>query len=399
MNIPLDLAALQSRITALETLLRVTRELTAELDHKALLTKILSAAMEVSQSTAGSVLLYDAAAQTLVFRVVVGGGGDALKDTQMPVTEGIAGEAFSKQRAVVVDDAESDPHYFAPPASSVGMRIRQLIAVPLTAQGRPLGVLEVLNKRTDENYTDDDVELLMAFAAQSGIALENARLYGQVLSERDRILAVEAAVRHELARELHDGPVQLLSVLVMQARLVRETAKFQPGHVPTEILPLEATASKALYQTRNIMFDLRPLILEEQGLGPALEQYVLRMRMVEPFRVHLEAATLHTRFQPKEEAALFSILQEAVNNAKKHAKPANLWIDAREQGAALEIVVQDDGRGFDVNQVQSEYAARGSLGLLNMRERAEMVNGMLDISSRPNEGTRVKLTVPLPQSG
>lgn len=397
MNHSFDPVALQARITALETLLRVTRELTAELDHEVLLTKILRAAMEVSQSSAGSLLLYDASAQTLVFRVVVGGGGDALKDTRMPVSEGIAGEAFSKQRAVVVADAESDPRYFAPPASSVGMRIRQLIAVPLTAQGHPLGVLEVLNKHTDETYTDDDVELLMAFAAQSAIALENARLYGQVLSERDRILAVEAAVRHELARELHDGPVQLLSVLSMQARLVRDEAKVDPARIPADIVAVEATASKALYQIRNIMFDLRPLILEERGLGPALEQYILRMRMVEPFRIHLEAATLKTRFQTKAETAIFSIVQEAVNNAKIHANPSNLWIDAREERDTLEILVLDDGRGFDVGEIRAAYATRGSLGLLNMRERAELVNGVLDIASQPNQGTRVKLTVPLPQ--
>lgn len=384
-----------ARVAALETLLQVTRELTAELEHEALLTKILRAAMRVSRSSAGSLLLRDAAADALVFRVVVGGGGGALKDTRVPLTQGIAGEAFSLQRAVVVDDAETDPRYFRAPARSVGLQIHQLLAVPLSAQGRALGVLEVMNQEQGEKYTAADVELLMAFAAQSAIALENARLYSELLQERDRILAVEAAVRHELARDLHDGPAQMLAVLVMQTRLARDLAKQDPLRLAEETLSLEATASKALYQTRNILFDLRPLILEQQGLRPALEQYALRLRMVEPFAVHLDAATCRTRFEPKREAAIFAIAQEAVNNAKKHAQPKNIWIDAREDETVLELAVRDDGPGFDVKEIQATYGTRGSLGLLNMRERAAIVNGALQITSAPQQGTRVLLTVPL----
>ncbi len=398
MNVSAEHAALAARVAALETLLRVTGELTAELDHETLLTKILRAAMQVSDSRAGSLLLYDAEVKALVFRVVVGGGGDALKGTPVPVTQGIAGEAFSRQRAVKVDDAETDARYFRAPAGSVGLQIRQLLAVPLTVQSRALGVLEVMNKRADTSYSADEVELLMAFAAQSAIALENARLYGSVLQERDRILAVEAGVRHELARDLHDGPAQMLAALVMQTRLVRDAARQDPARVLTEIEPLEATASKALYQTRNIMFDLRPLILKAQGLRPALEQYVLRLRMVEPFQIFLAIENLDARLPSKHEAAIFSIVQEAVGNAKKHAKPAKVWIQARQTATHVEIEVRDDGRGFDVPQVQAAYSARGSLGLLNMRERAEMVNGVLEIASAPQQGTRVQLRVPLPRA-
>ncbi len=386
--------SLRARITALETLLNVTRELTAELDHQKLLEKILRAAMQVSHSSAGSLLLFDARAQALVFRVVVGGGGDALIDTQVPVTQGIAGEAFSQQRAVIVTDAEQDPRYFRAPATSVGMEIHQLVAVPLTAQGQRLGVLEVMNKENGAPYSSDDEELMMAFAAQSAVALENARLYGEILQERDRILAVEAAVRHELARDLHDGPAQLLSALVVETRYLRDLLKTDPEKMPNEVVELEATATKALYQTRNILFDLRPLILEQRGLRAAFEQYVLRLRMVGETKIHLDVATLHSRLEPKREAAIFSIVQEAVNNAKKHANPANLWITAHEDEHQIKIVVRDDGKGFDVLEIQSTYGTRGSLGLLNMQERAELAIGTLLIESQPNQGTTVTLTVP-----
>jgi signal transduction histidine kinase len=121
----------------------------------------------------------------------------------------------------------------------------------------------------------------------------------------------------------------------------------------------------------------------------------MRLRMVEPFKITLNADTLKTRFEPKVEAAIFSIVQEAVNNAKKHANAAHLEIDALENGNALTITVRDDGRGFDVTQTQSNYGARGSLGLLNMRERAEIAHGKLEIDSELNRGTSVSLTMPL----
>lgn len=387
-------AALHARINALQTLQNVARELTAELDLSTLLAKILRAAMDVSHSTAGSLFLYDAATHELVFKVIVGGGGDALRDTRIPADRGIAGQSFVQQRAILVASAQADPRYFSAPADSVGLVIRQLLAVPLVYQGKAIGVLEVMNRDSGAEYTNDDADLLMAFAAQSAIAIENARLYGQVLEERDRILAVEAAVRHELARDLHDGPAQMLSVLIMELRYLRELAGRDVNKLMTEFVNLEAVAQKAMYQTRNILFDLRPLILEHQGLGPALEQYVLRLRMIEPFKIALTADTLKTRYEPKVEAAIFSIVQEAVNNAKKHARAGHLEINAVENEQGLTIVVRDDGLGFDVTRTQASYGERGSLGLLNMKERAEIARAKLDIVSEKEKGTTVTLSRP-----
>lgn len=392
---PSERAQLHARIRALETLQTIARELTAELDLDALLQKILRAAMHVSRSTAGSLFLYDAATHELVFKVIVGGGGDALKETRIPADRGLAGESFIQQRVIHVENAETDPRYFSAPAVSVGLFVRQLLAVPLLAQARAIGVLEVMNKDTGDPYTENEIELLTAFASQSAIAIENARLYGQVLDERDRILAVEAAVRHELARDLHDGPAQMLAALIMEIRFLRELAQRDPNKLMTEFLNLEAVAQKAMYQTRNILFDLRPLILEQQGLGPALEQYVMRLRMVEPFKITLNAETLKMRFEPKVEAAIFSIVQEAVNNAKKHSGATHLEIDAIENGNGLTITVRDDGRGFDVTQTQANYGQRGSLGLLNMKERAEIARGKLEIDSEKEKGTTVRLSLPL----
>ena len=98
------------------------------------------------------------------------------------------------------------------------------------------------------------------------------------------------------------------------------------------------------------------------------------------------------------EAALFSIIQEAVNNARKHAHPKNIWITAQRQGERMVLSVRDDGRGFDLAEVEQTYAQRGNLGLLNMKERAEIAQANLHLTSQPGEGTTVTLSVPLPSA-
>jgi signal transduction histidine kinase len=126
---------------------------------------------------------------------------------------------------------------------------------------------------------------------------------------------------------------------------------------------------------------------------------VQRQREGEGLNVHLDTDGFSARLPRQAEAAIFSIVQEAVNNARKHAEAKNVWIVTREQNNFLTITVQDDGRGFDVGSVEGEYAKRGSLGLLNMRERAEIANAKLTIASQVGKGTLISLVLPIEDGG
>jgi signal transduction histidine kinase len=390
-----QVARLKARVAGLRALQDVARDLTAELDLDRLLHKILRAAVNVMGCTAGSLLLCDPATSDLVFEVVEGGGGDSLEKTRIRSDQGIAGYAFTQRQPIVVEDAMQDERYYAEVARRYNLQIHRLIAVPLIAKGSAIGVLEIMNRTTRESFSEDDRELLLAFASQSAIAIENARLYQSLVRERDRILAVEASVRQEIARDLHDGPAQILSAIIMSVRLMRELIDRSPERLGDELLHWEALGQKALYQVRNLLFDLRPVILETHGLGPALEAYADRMRLVEPFSLSVDVHSLTTRFKPNVESAIFSIVQEAVNNAKTHAAPSRLWITGLEDGSMLKITVRDDGRGFDLARVEETYAERNSFGLLNMRERAEIAHGRLEIQSKQGRGTLVTLIVPV----
>lgn len=389
-----QVARLEQQVTALKALQEAARSLSSELNLNQLLSRILASAVDVMHATAGSLLLYDPSTDELVFEVVQGGGGDALRHKRIRTDQGIAGAVFSGRQPTVVQNVEQDARFLSGFDANFGFRTASLIAAPLIHKGTPTGVIEVLNKESGDGFNHEDEDLLLAFAAQSAVAIENARLYQQVVGERDRILAVEEQVRRELARDLHDGPSQLISAVIMGLRFLREVIERKPERAAEELTELEQLATQSLHQVRNMLFDLRPLLLETQGLRAALEAYVERQHERE-LQFHFDADSFTARYSPKAEAAIFSIVQEAVANAKRHAAARNIWIATIQQSSHLTVTIRDDGCGFDVKGVEDAYGQRGSLGLLNMRERAEVANARLVIDSGSGQGTLVTLAVPL----
>ncbi len=394
-----QITQMAKRVDRLLALQNIASEVASELDLTRLLHKILRAAITVMNCNAGSLLLYDPATSELVFEVVEGGGGAALEKTRIPCDQGIVGAAFTRLTPVIVENAQTDERHLGEVASRFGMQAQNLIAVPLIAKSGPIGVVEAMNKLSNDPFSQEDQDLFLAFASQSAVAIENARLYQSVIRERDRVLNLETGVRREVARNLHDGPAQMLTAMVMTVRFLREAMEHAPERAGDEMIQLEALAQKALYQVRNILFDLRPIVLENNGLGPALQAYVERLRLVEPFNIELTTWGLHTRFKSNVESAIFMIVQEAVVNAKKHASPHTIWIDANEGKGFLTISIRDDGAGFDVDAGEAASLKRNSFGILTMRERAELAQGTVKIDSTPGKGTVVTVRVPLPPNG
>lgn len=149
-----------------------------------------------------------------------------------------------------------------------------------------------------------------------------------------------------------------------------------------------------------MLFTLRPLILETQGLQAALEQYVNKLAETDTISIHLETTPQADQALDREvQGVIFYIIEEAIGNARKHAQSQNVWVRLHLQDHdALVAEVEDNGVGFDVEAVQTTYDERGSLGLINMYERAELVDGQLTISSAPAGGTQIRLIVPLKRS-
>jgi len=388
--------ALSQQLVGLRLLQYVAQDLVSELDVDRLLKRILRSAINAVEGQAGALLLLEPGSQDLVFAVVEGGGGQELEGRRMAGDQGVAGGVVSNQQPVVVPDATTDVRFFSQIPQDVNFVVRSLICAPLSTRDGVIGALQVLNKtRGGASFQEDDLDILVSFAAQSATAIENARLYQELKWERDRLVAMEEEVRRRLARDLHDGPAQLLASAVNNVEFLQKLAEREPEHVARELGSLRPLIEKALRQVRTLLFDLRPVILETQGLVPALESYVEQQQALNRMTYHLEVYHFAGRLAPAAERAIFAIVQEAVGNVRKHAWAENVWIAVAEREDQLLVGVRDDGLGFDAVSLRADYDQRGSLGMLNMRERAREIGGRLALRSQPGKGTSITLTVSL----
>jgi len=307
---------------------------------------------------------------------------------------GVLAEALTAAELVVTDNPAGDPE--------LGQLImmhscRQAIVVPLRAGFESFGAVVFGSPRAN-TYTADHQDLLVAICNQAIVALQNAQLYQSLTEEKERIVNVEEDARKKLARDLHDGPTQSIAAIAMRlnyAQVLLEREK-DLQQTTEELARIEELARRTTKEIRHMLFTLRPLILETQGLRAALEQYISKIVETHPTPIHLEA-TLEAdqSLDRNTQGVIFYILEEAIGNARKHAEAENIWVRLSTKKKTFIAEVEDDGCGFDVEAVQTSYDERGSLGMINMHERAELVNGKLTIASAIGKGTRVTLTVRL----
>jgi signal transduction histidine kinase len=385
----------EERIDALSALQDLARSLSSELNLDPLLQTVLRSAVDVVDATAGSLLLLDASTDELAFEVIVGGGGDALEKRRIRRDQGIAGWVATHREPVMVADATKDERFYPGIDRFSSFKTHSMLCVPLLLKGEVIGVLQVLNKKSGQPFDKPDLDIMSIFASQSAAAIQNARLYETVREERDRILMVEEDVRRRLARDLHDSLAQLLAAALMNVRFMREQVAKQRVLPESDLTLLERVMSKALYQVRTMLFDLRPVILETEGLIAALETYAKRLRQEGTGKLHVTVDQNLGRLPPKIETTVYSIVREALNNVRRHARAANVWLKVCRDNDCLLVTVEDDGRGFDVKAVEASYGERGSIGLLSMRERAETMGGTWSLVSTVGQGTAVRLSVPL----
>jgi signal transduction histidine kinase len=271
---------------------------------------------------------------------------------------------------------------------------------PTLPQARALGVMAMWSDEPGA-FTERDLWLLSAIATQAAIALRNVRLYESLLAERDRVVEAEKQARQALARDLHDGPTQLVSAIMMHLELCKLILEQNPAQLPEELAATQHLARQAVDNIRTLLFELRPLALEMQGLAAALQVFLdYRQKEIHgATRLSLAIKTDNsdeevTRQEEKVEAAIFAIVQEAVNNALKHAEARQVEVELGETATTIYAIVRDDGRGFEIDQVMRHYERRGSLGMINLRERAELIGGELSLHSVLGKGTQVAISVP-----
>ncbi len=301
----------------------------------------------------------------------------------LPRTHGMLGAMLSDPRPFRTDDITKDPRFrgWWPDAHPL---MRSFLGVPIVAKGDIIGAFYLTEKQGAREFDENDERLISVLAAHAAIAIENARLF-----EASRELSV-IEERNRLARELHDSMTQNLFSLALTAEAASELVHADPARAEAEIDRIRALARDTQAELRSLIFELRPPQLEADGLvatiGKDLEVHG---------RAHGLKAGLRVQGTPEldstVEVELYRIVQEALNNALRHAQADTVEVDVDARDGLVTIIVRDDGVGFDPG---ARAIRERRLGLTSMRERAERLGGTFRVESSPGAGTTVSVEVP-----
>jgi PAS domain S-box-containing protein len=295
--------------------------------------------------------------------------------------DGLAGRVIAQNRPLVVSDLAADRRLAWTTQQG---RAHTYVGVPMRARGRTLGVLSVLGA-PGQAFSIEDVALLGSIADHAAVAVENDRLHEQ--AERAAVIQE----RERLARDLHDSVTQALYSLTLLTEACREWV--HQGNMERAegyAARTSEVARLALKEMRMMVYELRPMALQEEGIARVLRQ---RLESVEE-RVGIEARLAvddGLDLAPDVEEGLYRIAQEALNNTLRHAAATSVQVHLGVQEGEIRLLVVDDGRGFDVD-VADDGAG---MGLANMRHRAARLGGTLVIASTASEGTRIEVRVPV----
>jgi len=375
----------KERTRELETLLKASHNLTATLELKPLLRLIFEQVREVvDYSGAAIFILVDETQLNLLLYT-----GPVPQDELRylwPLEQGQANAQVIWDRTpVIIPDVRANTALARGYQKSADPKqgdVCSWLGVPLLFQGKAMGMLAFEHGQTNY-YTPHHAELALAFASQAAIAVENARLY-----EQAQALASLEERRH-LARELHDSVSQALYGIALGARTARMLLDRNPARLADPLDYILTQAEAALTEMRALIFELRPEVLEAEGLVAALTKQTEALQA-------RHGLTITTKFCEEPEAplaikeALYRIAQEATHNIVKHAQASQIDL-ALTWAEDLMLKIKDNGRGFDPQE-----SFPGHLGLQSMRERAEALGGSFKIESKPGQGTCIWVRVSLP---
>jgi two-component system sensor histidine kinase DegS len=198
--------------------------------------------------------------------------------------------------------------------------------------------------------------------------------------------------RMRIARDMHDGPAQSMANLVLQAEVLERLLSRDPKLVVEELADFKAGVRDALEETRDLIFDLRPMTLDDLGLVPTLRKFVKEFGDKSSLAARFHVVGEERRLPGNYEAVLFRIIQEALTNVRKHAHAQTAEVTLTLQASRVIAVVKDDGEGFDVAATEARLGRTRNLGLISMRERADLEKGSLEIRSQVGKGTEVRVT-------
>ncbi len=354
-------------------------------------------------------LIVEATATDVCFVHVLDDGGSSLTLTgatppfdrhvgriHLPLGEGVSGWVAShREPAVIVTEKHADPRYRYFPELN-GRDYTSMISVPMASQ--PGGLVGVLNVHTLDrrDFTDRDVRLLTSIGSLVAAAMHQARLHRRLAAREraaerfaEQVIGAQETERRRLAGDIHDGITQRLVSLAFHLDAATEAVTAsQTDFAAGQLALARDLADLTLDEARAAIAGLRPPVLDDLGLTAALASLA---RSIAQLDVRVDV--VECRLPEHVEIALYRIAQEALQNVVKHARAARAEVERRCDDEHALLRVSDDGRGFDSSQ-PVEAVGGASYGLRSMAERADLVGGRLDVTSRSGLGTVVTAVIP-----
>lgn len=247
------------------------------------------------------------------------------------------------------------------------IRVFEVHAIPIPDPQRNVMILSVARDITARKHAEERLQLLSR-----------------------QILEAQEAERRHLARELHDEIGQMLTVLKINLKTLEPVSKRARPYLQESLRLVDST----LQQIRNLSLDLRPSQLDTLGLAETLQWYVDRWSQRTGVSLHFVSDRLQPRPSLPIETACFRIVQEALTNITRHARARQVWVTLRQHSAVVDLLIRDDGVGFDVAVARAQAALGKVLGLLGMEERVRLVDGQLEIMTAPGKGTEIHVCLP-----
>jgi len=295
--------------------------------------------------------------------------------------------------AILSSDETQIQAVFTPSPGSPSVPPTHLLRLPLRYQQQDLGLLLVTPRLGEERLSDTDYKLLHDLARQTAIAVYAARITADVQRSRERIVLAREEERRRIRRDLHDGLGPQLASQTLTLDVIAKLLHSNPEQAATLLLAVRQQMQQAVSDIRDLIYGLRPPVLDDLGLNGAIEEFVERIGQPGKLQINLQLADTHIALPAAVEVAVYRIVQEAVTNAIKHAQASQIMVTsmvdrAPQAACSLKVTICDDGIGLP-----AEYTV--GIGLQSMRERAEELGGSCVISKRRAGGTEVVAQLPI----
>ena len=390
----------------LDALSRISSAVSGLSDLHTILDVALDTVLQIFSGNVGGILLFDKQTGKLCYKVHRGLSAKYAGEMCLTMGEGIAGKVAQTGEPILLEDISKNPGATRPDLI-VAEGLKGFVSVPLKAKERVVGVMNLASYLPGQ-LDLDDMYLLNSIGYQLGTAIEQANLYKRLNDAGERYqtllrqtLTIQEEERKRIARELHDETGQELTALTLNLQALTEMMEMSDiGQDEIKEL-LEKThfiAVRASVEVTRLIRELRPTLLDTLGLPAAVRHLAEANVGSRGINISTEFEGMEQLLPPETELSLFRITQEAISNIVRHSEAKNAVISLQCNANECILRVEDDGKGFDVNEITSiDQRGRGA-GVFGMKERVTLAGGECFIDSQPGHGTKVVAKVPVTKS-